>query len=389
MKQWLKNSLLILGSLIVFFILLEVSLAIFAPQKIKIQPYHEKYDPLLGWINQPLKDEGVHFEFAPKRFFHVRHNSLGLRGKETSYEKPLGVRRILFVGDSFFWGYGVSDSEVLTEVLQKKLPPSVEVLNGGTTGYGTDQEFLWLKHEGLKYRPDIVIFGFSAANDLDEIASSVSYYYPKPIFMLEGDKLVLKNVPVPRSEQTDRKTFGKPHTLFGKIKKFLRHNTHTYQFITGRLNSNPEIRLFLINIGLAEEYTTNLGNIPVLTNPPEDVRKIAFRLILESKKTAEEAGARFILVFIPEREKDRSGRLQIEGVRESSYDLNSELSAAFSEFTRKERIAFLDLLPFTREHFRQGVPIYNVDRSDHHWTALGHQYIADEILEFLKKGRWL
>lgn len=389
MKKICFNGLLVLCSLAVCFILIETGLAVFSPHKMRFRPYHSRYDPGIGWINEPLKDEDVHFEFARNRFFHVRHNSLGLRGRETTYDKPPGTKRILFAGDSFFWGYGVSNAEVLTEVIQKNLPPSVEVLNGGTSGYGTDQNFLWLQREGLKFHPDIVIFGFTAANDLAEISSTVSYNYPKPIFMLEGGNLALKNVPVPRSVQTDRKSFGTPRTSFGKIKKFLRFHTHTYPFIMNRLNSRPDWRLFFINIGLAEEYTTRLGDIPVMTNPPGEALGMAFRLILESKKCAEEAGAEFMLVFIPDKEEDRSGKIRVENVAEGVYENNSRLSAFFTDFAAKEGIPFLDLLPVTRERYRNGEAMHNPDRTDHHWTALGHRVVAAEVRKFLMKSGWL
>jgi lysophospholipase L1-like esterase len=386
MKPFLKNLLLVLGTIAVFFVLLEITLAIFSPHKLMIRPYHEVYDPLLGWRNKPLKNEGTHFEFASDRFFHVRHNSLGLRGEETTYEKPRGVKRILLVGDSYFWGYGVSNEDVVSAVLQKHLSPAIEVINGGTIGYGLDQKFLWLQNEGLKYRPDLVLLAFSAANDLDEISQSVVYYTPKPLFMLESGKLVLKNVPVPRTEKTDRKALGEPRTLFGKLKKFLRFNTHTYQFITGRLNSDPEIRLLLLNMGLAEEYTKDIGNIPVLTNPPGHVMDIALKLISESKRTAEEAGAVFVLVFIPEKEEDRSGNVPLEGVRPGTHDKNSRLSALLANHARKERIAYLDLLPLSREQYRQAASLYTIEEYDHHWSASGHRVIADELLRYLKKA---
>lgn len=388
MKLLIKHSLLFFAAAAIFCLLLEISLALFSPHKLKIRPYHEKYDPIMGWVNKPLKNEGIHFELDHNRFFHVQHNSLGLRGKETTYEKPRGVRRVLFVGNSSFWGYGVSNDEVFTEVLQKNLPPAIEILNGGTTGYGLDQQYLWLRQEGLKYHPDVVFFGFSAGNAYEEIAKSVNYYTPKPIFMIEDGNLILKNVPVPQSAETDRKTFGNPRTLFGKLKRFLRYNTHTYQFITTRLNNNPELRLFLINMGLAEEYTTQLGNVPLLTNPPDALREIAFRLIRESRKTAESAGARFVLVFIPEKEEDRSGRLNIYGVQAGEYDRNSKLNASLSDFARKENIDVLDLLAFSRAQYQSGVTIYN-DRSDRHWTPVGHQLVAEEILRYLKTGRGL
>lgn len=389
MKKNLANSLIILGTIFIFFLILDIALSIFSPSKIRIQPYHEKYDSTLGWVNKPLKNEGVHFEFAKNRFFHVTHNSLGLRGPETSYKKPEGIRRILFVGDSYFWGYGVSDDEVLTRVLQQHVPSSIEVLNGGTTGYGTDQELLWLKVEGLKYKPDIVIFSFSAANDLDEIATSVSYYSPKPIFMLDNEEFVLKNVPVPRTLETDRKTFGNPRTLFGKAKKFLRHNTHFYPFITGRLNANPAIRHFLINVGLGEEYTTIIGNIPVLKNPPDKLWGIALSLIKEGRKIAEDSGAKFVLAFIPEKETALTDNMTMPDAQRKTCVRNDELSSLFREFTKKEKISYIDFLPIAREHLRIGASLYNTEPTDHHWNASGHRFAAHEILTLLEKQRWL
>ena len=383
MKRFLTNGLLALGSLVLMLAVLELALARFAPHKVLTRAYHEKYDSVMGWVNKPLKNEGVHFEYSPNRFFHVTHNRLGLRGKEAGYEKPPGTRRILFVGDSYFWGYGVSDAEVLTEVLQGSLPPSYAVLNGGTIGYGTDQAYLWLKSEGLKYRPDIVIFGFSAANDLAEIASSVAYFTPKPVFVFEGENLALKNVPVPRTEQADRKSLGSPRTAFGKIKQFLRYHTHTYPFIAARLNSRPEWRDFFIRLGLGDEYLQDIGDVPVIANPPQDVMDVALRLILDARKISEEAGARFVLVFIPDKEHAPDGKVRLEAVRESAYVENSALSTVFREFAGEYSMPYLDLLPIVREHARRGEALYKPDAMDHHWTALGHRVFSAEIHAFL------
>ncbi len=380
------NALLALSSLVLVLLALEAALAIFAPHKVRSRAYHEKYDPVMGWVNKPLKNEGVQFEYAPNRFFHVTHNSHGLRGREAGYEKPSGTRRILFIGDSYFWGYGVSDDDVVTQVLQRALPPSYAVLNGGTTGYGTDQVYLWLKNEGLRYRPDIVIFGFSAANDLDEIASSVSYFTPKPVFVFAGEDLALKNVPVPRTEQADRKSLGSPRTAFGKFKQFLRYHTHTYPFVAARLNSRPEWRDFFIGIGLADEYLQGIGDVPVITNPPQDLVDVALKLILGARKISEEAGARFVLVFIPDKEPAREGKLRVEGFKENAYADNSYLSSVFREFAGRYQIPYLDLLPVVREHARAGEALYHPDQADHHWTALGHRIFSAEILAYLRSS---
>ena len=382
MKKLFPNFILCISTVIAFFIILEIALALLWPHKLKHRPYHEKYDPVIGWVNKPLKDDDVPFEFAPNLYFHVRHNSKGLRGKETDYPKPAGIKRILFVGDSFFWGYGLNNKDVLTEVLQKKAGESVEIINGAATGYGTDQELLWLKNEGLKYKPDIVILGFFPTNDLDEISSSISYYFPKPVFVPDGDKLVLKNVPVPRTEGTERKAFANPPTFLGKLKKFLRYHTHTYPFIVGRLNSNPELRLLLINLGLGEEFTNQFPGIPLIKNNPADIEKLAFRLILEIKKTAEKAGAEFLLVHIPSKEQPAGANLY-KGIREKAYENNATMSHKLQDFAAKEKIQLLDLLPVIRKRHKKGAIIYSPAKYDHHWTASGHQIAAETIYDYL------
>ena len=67
--------------------------------------------------------------------------------------------RILILGDSFTFGTNVSDEESYPYYLERLLP-GTEVLNMGIEGYGHDQMLLYLKEEGLKYNPDIIIVGF-------------------------------------------------------------------------------------------------------------------------------------------------------------------------------------------------------------------------------------
>lgn len=389
MRKPFPNIALCVLSIVIVLALLETALAFFWPQKLRHRPFYEQYDPTMGWVNKPFKDDDVRFEFARNRYFHVTNNSGGLRGKEADIRKRPGVKRILFIGDSFFWGYGVENNEVLTEVLQRAAGSSVEVLNGAVTGYGTDQELLWLKNVGLHYQPDIVVLGFFPANDVKDVATSVRYHYPKPLFALEGNNLVLKNVPVPRTAETDRKGFSDPQTWFGKLKKFLRYHTHTYNFIVRRLNSRPDWRLFLLNLGLAEEYTNKFEGIPLLTNPPSDVEKVMFRLVGEMAALSAKAGAKFLLVFIPVKERDPQGTVRYDEDRAGAFSENTYYSTKVREFSRKTGIPVLDLLPQVRERHRRGEMLYNLDRYDHHWTAEGHRFAAGAIYDFLVRERWL
>ena len=116
------------------------------------------HDPELGWRNRPgLRAEatGPTLQFPVFRY-RVTINSRGLRDRETTPEPAPGVTRIVLLGDSFAWGWGVDDGECFADRLEQRLAPAVEVVNAGVPGYSTDQELLWLEREGLGYRPTLV-----------------------------------------------------------------------------------------------------------------------------------------------------------------------------------------------------------------------------------------
>jgi len=136
-------------------------------------------------------------------------NSRGLRGaREYPYEKGSGERRIVAVGDSFTFGSvdpalmaPIPDEAVYTARLEQSLP-GVSVLNLGVDGYGTDQLLLYLREEGFKYSPDLVILSVYVD---DLVRATLSFRdYQKPKFELEAGKLVLTGVPVPPPEGNGR-----------------------------------------------------------------------------------------------------------------------------------------------------------------------------------------
>ena len=87
----------------------------------------------------------------------IQTNSFHMRGGEITFEKPAGTRRIVTVGDSFLFGWGVNNEDLLTRVLENKLDHT-EVLNLGMSGYCASQQVERLKEEGLRFQPDIVLF---------------------------------------------------------------------------------------------------------------------------------------------------------------------------------------------------------------------------------------
>jgi len=128
-------------------------------------------------------------------------NPKGLRDYEYGYEKDAGTFRILVLGDSFCEAIGLPLEEAFHKRLEKKLNdkvkgPKVEVINTGVSGFGTDNELLFCIHEGYKYDPDLVLLVFNVGNDISDNSHNLAPGFPKPYFVLEGDKL--KHVPYVR-----------------------------------------------------------------------------------------------------------------------------------------------------------------------------------------------
>jgi len=122
-------------------------------------------DDVLGWRLRP----GVEDEWAGLR---IRVNDRGLRGPEVPWERERGVPRILYLGDSVTFGFGLPEAEqsypyAAGRALESALGRRVETVNAGVGGYSPWQERLWLRDEGLRYSPDLVVLGF-VLNDVTE-----------------------------------------------------------------------------------------------------------------------------------------------------------------------------------------------------------------------------
>lgn len=102
----------------------------------------------------------------------VSINSKKLRDREFAYEKASGVTRILMLGDSLTFGWGVTQDATTAKLLEVRLndgsgPRKVEVINSGVGNYNTAQEVAYFLTEGFKYQPDIVVLNYFI-NDAEE-----------------------------------------------------------------------------------------------------------------------------------------------------------------------------------------------------------------------------
>jgi lysophospholipase L1-like esterase len=123
-------------------------------------------------LKRPEADPQLSFAHVPNRSallmgVPVTINSRGLRDREYPAAKPPGVYRILMLGDSTTFGWGVPLEQTVAKILERELNRSgvagyrrVEVINGGVGNYGTVQEVAHYKTYDRALHPDLVILQY-------------------------------------------------------------------------------------------------------------------------------------------------------------------------------------------------------------------------------------
>jgi len=344
----LINLSLIIVSTLFALSLSEIALRLVGFKPLYVSPERDrfwKYDSTLGWAHEPGQD-GI-FETPQFRTF-VRINQKGLRDREHLYERENDTERILVLGDSFAWGYGVEESERFSQLLEKSL--DAEVINAGVSGYSTDQELLWYRNEGTKYETDLVILVL-AGNDVgDNDRELVSTIYYKPKFVLEGGQLVLTGYPVPKTSPRGRFVYS--------------------------LSQRSALAYFLVQryFDLLSLYSKLKANSDHASSPGSGINaekesfKLTMALLDEIRNIAESRKAKFMIVA--------TDRWWDSPSRETYKDFISTL--------RAEGFLVLDV-----ESMPGFDPEVMLIPNDGHWNQVGHKFVAEKIQAFIESGQLL
>jgi lysophospholipase L1-like esterase len=184
-KSRLASVLVVLGSLVAALPIAEIVVRVAAPQKLPSQEF------IRGFVLKDMyvADEAAGFRLAPGFQGKIERagvvtefstNALGLRGPELGAKEP-DRKRILALGDSYTWGWGVPDGEEWVRVVERTIDErigrdAVESVNGGVNGYGTENEAALLERIGRDVAPDLVLVGFFANDFTDNLFGATGVY---------------------------------------------------------------------------------------------------------------------------------------------------------------------------------------------------------------------
>ncbi len=301
--------------------------------------FNEKfdYDPWIGWNNRA----NLYTE-------EVKINAEHMRNKQEFSAGPHPrQKRLVILGDSFSFGYGVSNEQTYAAQLADNYLQDWEVLNLSVSATGTDQQIINYRRYGKKYEPDIVVLGFYL---LDYSRNLIRFrYYAKPMFELDEGRLVLTNSPVPAPEELYQK------------------------YVSGERKIG----------GWGYSYAIAAFAEPIINHEKRDRskgsagRKLLAALMLRFRDDIVAQGAVPIWLILPDRDIVEKGRSKYEEIGAFSQDVAKELGMAVINMDGPFR-AFAEESP--------DQPIWRPKDIGGHLSSTGHSLVAKGLHRYMDEN---
>jgi len=182
----LINALLIVGSVIVVMGILEGVLRLYhtkTGEPVINPPTPYRYIAEYGG-SRLIPGADVMFRFeSTNRFVRVRVNELGFRGPPLP-EKSDDYQRLLILGDSVAFGYGVHESRIFAAILDSVLSemyPPWRVLNAGVEDIGIRDERMILQDVADEIEPRFVLLCFFPNDSRPPVGFRGEYIVEDPV----------------------------------------------------------------------------------------------------------------------------------------------------------------------------------------------------------------
>jgi len=345
-------------------------------------PFTSQRDDNRGTARLP----GISFWQTDEGEAYVTINRAGFRDSDRPEAKPSGTFRIAVLGDSMVEALQVPVEQRFTELTEATLNANkclgaarTEVLNFGTSGDGTAQELLILRHHAWQYSPDLVVLFFMTGNDLRNNSKTLMNDDGRPYFVLENGDLVLDNSF--RTSPSHLKT--RWERLGYRVIEYSRLGQLAYK-ARGTWQKRQRISQVVKTAG---DPQANVGLDPLVYREPQndewrEAWAVTEALLSLMRDEVRARGANFLVVTTTNTtqvDPDLSVRQRMMdklGVKTLSYP--DDRIKAFSE---REGFDVVNLAPPMQDLVkRTGVYFHgfaNTPKGAGHWNQEGHRVVAE------------
>lgn len=299
----------------------------------------------------------------------VNINNLGFRDTKDISEKT-DKKRIVFIGDSFTFGQGVSDTESYPKIVENNLV-NAEVINAGMPGSELTWSYLMLKNRIVNLKPDTVVIGFYLGNDLFDL----KYFDWENI-----DENGLPEKISTKFEFVDSDGTRRYSSVPFRYKIPILRESHIFILLTELINGQ-------INFSEKESPITLNGSpclIVLNCNLLEEEEKKAKKLLLEMKKIADQNNINLVIAILPweyQLPRNLTSKSGIEVLVKSEN--RHHFINKFTNYLNENFIKNINILDAFEKYQGSEKVFYSEDR---HWTKEGHEIVGNAISEFLNSS---
>lgn len=184
-KTFLMNGVLLCVASACAFGMLELGIRFRYGTALRLNLDCWMYHPTVGRTLRPNSQGTISIHLSakadgPMRTVGIKISSQGLRDRPCPAPVP-GEIRIVVLGDSFAFGWGLEEEETISRVLERKLHERfpdrpITVLNGGVDNYGPWQEKVFLEERCLPLQPTIILHELFPGNDVENCLTRVGKF---------------------------------------------------------------------------------------------------------------------------------------------------------------------------------------------------------------------
>ena len=349
-KSILLNALMIISSLMIGCVVGEIIVRVTYGNDINLFPRYTTDVTYGKYTIRRIRPNEEYKHTSRDGVFNFKTNNRGFRNNyDIDYEKPNGTIRVISIGDSHTQGAEVNQEETFSYVAEEIIKNNgirAEVINAGVAGFSNAEALVFLENEGIKYKPDYVVFGFYANDYADNIKAN--------LFMVQDDSLVSNRNKMKHIPGIKIQNFLYKWHLF----KFLGENSYLYAFaFNGVWNFYKRKLRDKSKARIATEYAIQT------TGVTEYEKKLAGLLIKRLYEYCQLNNIRLITIDIP---RDNPFRSSLEDLTSLAISNSDFICSAKSMVPEYEKLGQTHL---PHEH--------------HHISSESHALLGEKIANYV------